>query len=551
MQQRSPVADEAGLPAAHRPAPGVPIWAIPCVLAAGVIAYAMALPGDAGWDMRNYHLYNPYALLGGRMHFDVAPASIQTYLSPLLDVPYYLLQKGISSLRALNAMLAVPHAVAVVLAYAITLSVLGTRVAGAPWLAGVAAVFGATGAAALPTLATTMSEMVPVSLVLGALLLLMASLRETGFSAGHVTIAGFLSGAAVGLKLTVVPSVLGLVAGWLAISVLRVRARLMGAFLFVAAAALGACCIGGFWWFKMYEAYGNPVFPFYNDIFRSPWYYPVNLADLRFLPRSTLQWLAYPFFWAFTPSTLTHEVPLRDPRFALALLAVLAVLVRWFVRRPTDRGVVHGRERLVVVFFIAAFGLWEWKFSIIRYLAGLELLTGTMLLLAARPWLERTPPWRALVVASAVCVSTLGATMLPRPERAAPAREPVDVLFPPIPPDSSVVLLDPAPMAYTAAFAPRTVRFLGAGNDFVAQNPQGRHQRMIREGLSRDTGPIWGMDFPTAHPGISDMTLMSYGLRRTPECSQIRSNLDGNGIRLCRLERTGFSPLGADQPGLR
>lgn len=535
---------------AKRHVSGVQAWLIPSVLALGIIGYATTLPGDANWDLRSYHIYNPFALLTDKFGFDVAPAGVQTFLSPLLDVPYYLLQKGISSLRSLNAMLAVPHAVAVVLAYAITLSAMGTHKVGAPWLAAVAVVFGVTGAASLPTLATTMSEMVPVSLVFGAVLSLMISLRENRFSFWYVAIAGLLSGAAIGSKLTVTPSVLGLVAGWLAVPGVRIRVRLVGVCLFAGATVVGACIIGGFWWYKLYEVYGNPVFPFYNDLFRSPWYHPTNPIDGRFFPRSTLQWFAYPFFWAFTPSSLVYELPVRDPRFALALLAVSVILVRWFVQRPTDRGGghVHGRERLVVVFFAVSFAVWQWKFSILRYLAGLELLTGTMLLLAVRPWLERIPPWSAFVVASAVCVSTLGVTVYPRLDRAAPAREPVDVLFPPIPPDSVVVLLDPAPMAYTAAFAPRTVRFLGAGNHFVAGHPQGGHQRTIREILSRDTGPIWGMDFPSALPGVSDVTLTSYGLRRTSDCSRIRSNLDGNGIRLCRLERSGPGPLSENRP---
>jgi len=53
--------------------------------------WSLALGQDANWDLRNYHWYNPYALLHWRFDQDMAPASIQSYLSPLFDIPWYLL----------------------------------------------------------------------------------------------------------------------------------------------------------------------------------------------------------------------------------------------------------------------------------------------------------------------------------------------------------------------------------------------------------------------------------------------------------------------------
>ena len=46
---------------------------------------------DANWDLRNYHVYNAWALLEGRLGIDLAPAQMQSYFAPLLDVPYFLL----------------------------------------------------------------------------------------------------------------------------------------------------------------------------------------------------------------------------------------------------------------------------------------------------------------------------------------------------------------------------------------------------------------------------------------------------------------------------
>ena len=62
-------------------------------LAAGAIV-SVLLGQDANWDLRNYHLYNPFALLNSRTGIDLMPAGLQSTFNPLLDVPYYVLAMG-------------------------------------------------------------------------------------------------------------------------------------------------------------------------------------------------------------------------------------------------------------------------------------------------------------------------------------------------------------------------------------------------------------------------------------------------------------------------
>ena len=58
-------------------------------LAAGAVALFLGFALE--WDLLNYHLYNPHALLHGRHAIDLAPAQMQTFLNPVLHVPGYLL----------------------------------------------------------------------------------------------------------------------------------------------------------------------------------------------------------------------------------------------------------------------------------------------------------------------------------------------------------------------------------------------------------------------------------------------------------------------------
>src|SRR5450830_1619333 len=54
---------------------------------------SLCLGQDDNWDLKNYHLYNPFALLNGKIGFDLAPAQWQSYFNPTLDLLYYGLTK--------------------------------------------------------------------------------------------------------------------------------------------------------------------------------------------------------------------------------------------------------------------------------------------------------------------------------------------------------------------------------------------------------------------------------------------------------------------------
>ena len=56
-------------------------------LACGI--YSTMLGQDINWDLLNYHLYNPYAFLTDRIEFDLAPAGVQSFFSPMLDSVYF------------------------------------------------------------------------------------------------------------------------------------------------------------------------------------------------------------------------------------------------------------------------------------------------------------------------------------------------------------------------------------------------------------------------------------------------------------------------------
>src|SRR6478672_9143509 len=84
---------------------------VACVAVACIAA--LRLPQDANWDLQNYHYYDPWAWLSGRIFgWDLAAAQLQTFHNPLADVPFYLLVQAGVDPRIITLWLALPTGIA-------------------------------------------------------------------------------------------------------------------------------------------------------------------------------------------------------------------------------------------------------------------------------------------------------------------------------------------------------------------------------------------------------------------------------------------------------
>src|SRR5512147_2263625 len=65
------------------------IWVILGLTPIAFGASVLWLGQDMSWDLRNYHFYNPFAFLTGRMGHDIAVAHVATYYNPLMYIAFY------------------------------------------------------------------------------------------------------------------------------------------------------------------------------------------------------------------------------------------------------------------------------------------------------------------------------------------------------------------------------------------------------------------------------------------------------------------------------
>lgn len=354
-------------------------------LAVGVTA-SILLRQDAGWDLRNYHLYNPFAFLHGRLWRDLMPAGPQSTFNPLLDVPYYVLALGPLAAwpRVMASVAGVPFGLLLFATWGLADWVLGDG--DRPW-SWFAVAIGGSAAATVSEIGTTFNDIPVAALVVGAL-----AVGGPGCLPRPVVwrlcCAGAMVGAAVALKPTCAVLAPGVLIGLL-VATPSWRAR----FVVAAAFGLGAVLLGGLfggpWAFMLAQRFGSPTFPLMNGVFRSDWYPPRDFYDLRFLPRNALQAWLYPFWWIRLNASLVTELPFRDARFALAMMAVPVVICGAIRSRPAER------RRALALLAAAAVGYVGWlrMFSILRYAVALEAFGGVLIMLAVRQlcgwWVSR------------------------------------------------------------------------------------------------------------------------------------------------------------------
>ncbi len=508
-------------------------------------AGAVALGQDSNWDQRNYHYYVAYAFLHDRLEVDIAAAQIQSWFNPLGHLLHYA---AISHLRPLwaGALMGGLAGVPICLVYLLArLTATGLTLGQSRFVATLAAAVAGSGAIFISELGTTFVDILWSSFFLGTLVLFarLPEQHRIGFldaSANRsLALAGVLAGMAVGLKLAFAPYALALV---LAIFVTWPRRRFsLAAVAFFGAGLLaGFGLTGGYSAYTLWSKYGNPVFPFYNGIFESPWYPPVNMSDPRFMGHSLLQAASYPFRALIPWRHPGAEVSYRDARYAVViLLAVVALIVlyRGRLSRNADGGTAQPGARvdpplstndtLILAFFFLSAAIVLKIFGILRYMAPLELLSGVVTWTLLRITFGRRVK-RAFGAFAAIFI-TLLATTIPADWGRKEYRSDWFGVSPPpsvAVPGTLYLALGKEPIAYSLAFlSPYPGPMIGLHNFYdipFVRDPSGPWHALAIERIRRHAGPI-----------------RTISIR--PITDSDRSDLEALGVRVIEAECERFS----------
>jgi hypothetical protein len=515
-------------------------FAVPAVILGSLLAgalYAWFSGEDVNWDWQNYHEYGAFALLNGRFDVDVAPGGFQTFLNPLAYLPAYLLRHHVGA-PLWGLLLGAVHGLNLALIYWLSRTVLGS--AASIWAVLSSLVIAAFGPMTLSEVGTSFADILTaLPIIAGVSLILSAGEQQENRQQNNLVIAGLLIGGAVGLKLTNSTFLIGAGAS------LLFAARPLAAMVsFAAGSVIGALVTGGAWAWTLWQQFGNPVFPFYNTVFRSAEAPLESIADMRFLPHGLWEAAAYPFYWLIGDHR-SSEWAFRDPRFAV-ILVLLALAAATSLLRNV--GVFRTRDKQFLLFFAVTYAIWLLTFSIHRYAVALELMSAPLIVLLLSRLAEALDRDRTnlrpssvaaistIVVAVAIAIWSQSADWLRRP------------WSDPYRPQLAGSLLTPAtylmlekPIGYVAPLLPATSRLYQLSDIVMPIVPGGSLDHRIRWGLAHPlAGGVWALHLRGRLPlqdGPPRVALLdTYGLMldESRACERF-PGADGVDVEACHL----------------
>jgi hypothetical protein len=350
------------------------------------------------WDTLDYHFYAGFSALHDRFGRDYFAAGVQTYFNPYVYVPFYaLVRTGLPSL-VVASLLAVAQSVIFWITYELALAVAPAdeprwRLAAAAC----AALLAFANPILIDQLGSSYADITTSEIVLAAWLLLIHAVRTPG--AWRIAAAGLLLGLASALKLTnslhalsACVLLLFLPTSW--------RGKLRSGLAFGAAMTLGFALVAVPWAIRLEHHFGNPFFPLFNSVFRSPQFPTTPMLDYRFVPDSLREALMRPFAIVAPVTFVDDEYAAPDLRYALLLVLAVSMLVRWVWKRmrsvpgapavPTDRQSLRALTALGCAFLID-WSLWLTISGNGRYFLAMACVAGILAvglafrLLRARP----------------------------------------------------------------------------------------------------------------------------------------------------------------------
>lgn len=362
------------------------------IIAIGPIAIgalALFLGQDANWDLRNYHWYNAFAFLNSRESFDLLPSQTPYFYNPILDVPFYLIATHAPSMVAgflLGCVQGLNLVLLFMLAYASLIIPNPHHKVIACTLLSALGVLGGGGIAQIGT--TFYDNVTSLGLFLSALLvvrsfdqLLTATWRRS------FTLAlffGLPAGMMMGLKLPSVIFCVGLCFSLLFVAGSFQR-RVWICFAFGLGVLVGVGITLGHWAWFLQTHYGSPLFPYFNQIFKSPLAPASSARDMQYVTRSFHDFIFFPYIFADSPYR-TGEIPFRDWRIPiLYTLLPPTILLRLFFARPKNNTAtiaVPFAARYLLWVAVISYLAWVGMFCIYRYVVPLEMLTPLLIVFA-------------------------------------------------------------------------------------------------------------------------------------------------------------------------
>ncbi len=338
-----------------------------CFLIAGGFLSSL-LKYELLFDFLQYHYYNGFAFIDDRLTKDLAVSSVPNYYNPLLDCLYFLLNKFCKeNIDLYYFITGLPFGLFCFVFFKTTLLFFDGQTLKSKLCVAVCLSIAVSGYNVWFQIGTCTHEITIAVFVLTALYLL---LKNPDKNISYL-IAGFLLGAAAGLKLTA--AIYCVSTG---LTLILLYKSLQKPKTFIALLMLGGLAgyliTNGFWAVILWKNFENPVFPFWNKIFKSPYYLDINYVDKLHL--YCLTWfkrIFLPFYLIYHPhaSPVGASTDLSDWRFAFAfIIGVIWGILKIFKKTSP----LSARMHFYVSWLFISYAIWLFISANLRFTIPIE-----------------------------------------------------------------------------------------------------------------------------------------------------------------------------------
>ena len=303
-------------------------WHVYLVCVALALACNYVLGKDLAWDTLNYHLYAGFSALNNRFGQDYFAAGSLAYLNPYAYAPFYAMVRAGLPALVICSIFAAAHSIILWLTFELGVAVCPSTVGRTRVFAGSCAVALAfMNPILMQQIGSCFADITTAELALGGWLLLAGAVRVPRMS--RVIYAGLILGAASALKLSNALSAISALA-MLAMLPVGWSGRIRHVFLYGISLVIGFAVAAAPWSFRLAKVFGNPMFPLFNSVFRSPYTSTDAMGSIhRFIPESIGEALWRPFAM-IDPVRLVHEeLSAPDPRYAILIAIIILLVLRW------------------------------------------------------------------------------------------------------------------------------------------------------------------------------------------------------------------------------
>lgn len=295
-----------------------------CLILMLLALYVYLCGKDVNWDQTNYHFYVAHSLINDRLDKDFMAANILSYVNPVPHLIFYFLVNFGWSSFLVSFLISLIQLLNFFLVYLLVklISVEDFENFFSRVLVVAISFFHPVVLAELGTSLTDLLVTIPFLL---AIFLAFKNLK--GKFSVHVVVSCFLLGASAALKLTNVIFIFAFSPFFLICLV--DQKKCVKSIVY----CLFAFCVGflsfGFWHFLVWRKFGNPFFPFFNNVFKSEYYPVAHHVHERFVVDSWMELLWFPLNALKYEKFITTEVVSIDARYAFYWLIFLFIFIRF------------------------------------------------------------------------------------------------------------------------------------------------------------------------------------------------------------------------------